>query len=156
MAAYQKLLQYLLQIEEFLPQSKGQEIKSQEKQPSKPENVQPTKDLPSEIMVGEEPHKPESVQPTKAITHESEESPSKPEPVTPTKDLPSETVVSEEPYKPESVHEEVVQTEQYKHDTDLNKSEKLRNSQETMPSTTSESGGSHHTKKVTLVTVKLV
>ena len=155
MAAYQKLLQYLLQIEEFLPQSKGQE--SQEKQPSKPENVQPTKDLPSETMVGEEAHKPESVQPTKAVTHESEESPSKPEPVTPTKDLPSEIVVSEEPYKPESVqHEEVVQTEQYKHNTDSNKSEKLRNSQETMPSTTSESGGSRHTKKVTLVTIKLV
>ena len=109
---YQKLLQYHLEIEEFLPQSKGHE--SHEKQPSKPENVQPTKDLPSETMVGEEAHKPESVQ-----------------------------------------HEEVVQIEQYTHDTDSNKSEKLRNSRETMPSTTSESGGSHHTKKVILVTVKL-
>ena len=108
-------------------------------------------------MVGDEPHKSESVQPTKAKTHESEELSSKPETVTPTKDLPCETVVSEKPHKPESVqHEEVVQSKQYTHDTDSNKSEKLRNSQETVPSTTSESGGSHHTKKVILVTVKLV
>ena len=91
MAAPQELLQHLFQSEKH---------ESQKKQPNKPENIQPTKDHPStsENVVSEEPHKPELVQSTKVTTHESEES-----------------------HMSESVqHKEVVQSEQYAHNTDSN------------------------------------